>query len=65
MLGETDASAVIKPLSKWVKKEATRQVAKALSAQNGDNDEQAVPMKTDDGDGYMMRQASKKKSGLD
>ncbi len=28
-----------------------------------DEDEEKVPMKTDDGDGHKMRQAAKKKSG--
>ena len=49
--------------SKWMKKEVKRQVAAALSAQRGDNDGEELPMKTDDGDGHKMRQASKKKLG--
>ena len=47
-----------------MKKEVKRQVAAALSAQSGDDeDEEKVRMKTGDGDGHMMWQAAKKKSG--
>ena len=50
--------------SKWMKREVKRQVAKALSARDGDeDDEETVPMKQEDGDGHKMRQANKKKSG--
>jgi hypothetical protein len=49
--------------SKWMKREVKRQVAKALTARDGDdNDEEDVPMKKGDGDGHNMRQANKKKS---
>jgi hypothetical protein len=49
--------------SKWMKREVKRQVAKALTAREGDDDdEETVPMKKGDGDGHSMRQADKKKS---
>jgi len=46
-----------------MKKEITRQVAKALTAreQDDDPDEENVPMK--EKDGHSMRQPAKKKSG--
>ena len=49
--------------STWVKKEVKHQVAAALSGKSGDDGEETLPMKTDDGDGHMMRQVSKKKLG--
>ena len=51
--------------AKWMKREVKRLVAKALSARDddGNDDEEKVPMKTEDGDSHGMRQASKKKSG--
>jgi hypothetical protein len=50
-----------------LKKEVKRQVAGVLSDQSGDDGDddgkEKVPIKTGDGDGHEMRQASKKKSG--
>ena len=46
-----------------MKREVKRQVAKALTARDGDaDDDEDVPMKKGDGDGHNMRQANKKKS---
>ena len=52
-----------KKQAKWMRKEITRQVAKALTARDkdDDDDEEEVPMK--EKDGHQMRQAAKKKSG--
>ena len=49
--------------AKWMRKEINRQVSKALTARDKDDndEEEVVPMK--EKDGHQMRQAAKKKSG--
>ena len=51
-----------KKQAKWMRREITRQVAKALTARDKDDndEEEEVPMK--EKDGHQMRQAAKKKS---
>ena len=51
-----------KKQAKWMRKEITCQVAKALTARDKDDDDkEVIPMK--EKDGHLMRQAAKKKSG--